>query len=134
MELLSDIARSREIIKQKFNALRRGETEESIRLEKHFKPVAEPLKAILKLKDEGVLKAIKKEEPKEEPVAEDSTPEAEEQAEQEEDAAEGQTVSLNTYVASRFGPLAGPYFYRMIKAGGKGPTEFDHLYGVRHGG
>lgn len=50
MEHMDDIIRSREIIKRKYNALRRGEAEESLKLEKVFKPVAEPLKAVLRLK------------------------------------------------------------------------------------
>lgn len=82
MEYYDDIIRAREAIKRKYNALRRGETEKSARLEKHFKPVAEPLKAILKMKDQGgpstLLLPVKKEEPpplktedKEEPEKDD---------------------------------------------------------------
>lgn len=137
MEYYDDVIRAREVIKKKYNALRRGETEQTLKLEKHFKPVAEPLKAILKMKDAAVpLLPVKKEEqvPKleeeEEPMTDDGTMENEE----DEEGEGTKNTTLNAYVESKFGPLTGPYFYRMIKAGSKGPTEYDHLYGVRHGG
>ena len=53
MEYYDDIIRAREIIKKKYNELRRGESEESARLEKYFKPVAEPLKAILRKQEDA---------------------------------------------------------------------------------
>lgn len=52
MEYYDDIMRAREIIKKKHNELRRGEKEDSDRLEKYFKPVADPLKAILRMKED----------------------------------------------------------------------------------
>lgn len=71
MEHMDDIIRSREIIKRKYNALRRGEEETSNALEKTFKPIADPLKAILRMKDSPMqtsLLPIKKEEEMEPPV------------------------------------------------------------------
>lgn len=65
-----DIIRAREIIKRKYNALRRGEAEASLALERHFKPVAEPLKAILRRNDPTELLPmanVKKEEKPEPP-------------------------------------------------------------------
>lgn len=71
MEHMDEIIRAREIIKRKYNALRRGEEETSLALEKHFKPVAEPLKAILRTRDAEVsprsMMGIKKEEKPEPP-------------------------------------------------------------------
>lgn len=67
MEHMDDIIRAREIIKRKYNALRRGEAETSAALEKLFKPVAKPLKDIARSKDSGhsglvPTAAVKKEE------------------------------------------------------------------------
>ena len=125
MEHYNDIIRAREIIKRKFNALRHGETEASLALEKHFKPLAEPLKAILRIKDLGV-DPVMKEEP--------SFEKKEEIMEEKEEPAED--TSVNSYVKSKFGPLAGPYFQQMIRAGGtgRGNKKFDHVFGIRHGG
>lgn len=142
MEHMDDIIRARETIRKKYNALRRGEAETELELEKTFKPVAEPLKALLRIKDPSKVSAVK-EEPKstnvkEEAISTSVKKEApsistEEGKEDGEDV-EKENVSLDTYVRSNFGPLAGDYFYKMIKAGGKGLTEFDHVSGVRHGG
>ena len=69
---MDDIIRSREIIKSKYNALRRGKEETTKALQKIFKPVADPLKAILESKDSPVQRSllpIKKEEDPQPPPA-----------------------------------------------------------------
>lgn len=49
MELYDDIIKAREVIKNKFNELRRGRTDTATTLEKHFKPLVDPLKQLVDL-------------------------------------------------------------------------------------
>lgn len=50
MEHYSDIIRARKIIRQKFKELRQGDLDKTIALEKTFKPLSDPLKALLEMK------------------------------------------------------------------------------------
>lgn len=49
MEHYDSIIKAREIIKRKFNELRRGRTETATNLEKHFKPIVNPIKELMQL-------------------------------------------------------------------------------------
>lgn len=138
MEHYEDIIRSREIIKRKFNALRRGETEAGAALEKHFRPVVEPLKAILKIKDVEQPINVKKEVKKEPENPDTESPESEEKEqpkEEEEETSEDGSARLETYI-EKFGPLTRPYFHQLLEARAtdKRRKQFDHVFGVRHGG
>lgn len=124
MEDLESIVRAHEAIRRKYRAYQRGEVETSIKLEKHFKPVAEPLKAFL-LGNKGRLKKEVKEEPpvKDEPKDEEPAPPSPFHYREEDEE------NMETYV-QKFGALTQPYI-RMILTNA---DQMDHIHGVRAGG
>lgn len=135
MEHCEDIVRARETIRRKYNALRHGETEESIALEKHFKPVAEPLKAILRMKDVGRFGEKEQEDKNEANILKkQQVLEAEpvEKVVVKKETFDSSSAPVHT--TSKLGPLARPYFDRLyqIEIAGKKSSEFDQVYGIRH--
>ena len=57
-KILKELIKSRNILKNKFQSIKLGETEKEAEIEKQFKPLTEPLKKLVKLSDESSIKPI----------------------------------------------------------------------------
>ena len=108
---LPDIIKAREIIKKKFNAFRHGEQEKVEELDRYFKPVTEPLQAILK-------NQIEKNE------------EVQGVVDRQKESVEGSRSKDELYDAleTKYGPYVAPFFYDKLTGGGK---DYDDTYGLR---
>lgn len=126
MEHYDSIIRAREVIKKKFNDLRRGETETAEVLERVLRPVSEPLKEIVRSSSKQVSPPPSSFLPSS--FDDDDKTNVKQELTDRGDH-DDHLGEVNDYVGSNFGPRVGPYFHDMIVRG----SDFDHTYGVRIG-
>lgn len=61
--ILKELVKSRKVLKRKFQSIKLGDVETTERLEKTFKPLTEPLKSLVKLRDDNISRLIIQKDP-----------------------------------------------------------------------